>query len=46
MKVVLSTVLDFKSLEDLAAACADCIENSDLNPSMDGVPELWDFPEI
>lgn len=46
MKVVLSTVLDFKSLEDLAAACADCIENSDLNPSMDGVPELWDFPEV
>ena len=46
MKVVLSTVLDFESLEDIVAACADCIENNDLNPSMDGVPELWDFPEI
>ena len=46
MKVVLSTVLDFESLEDIVAACADCIENSDLNPSMDGVPEDWDLPEV
>lgn len=46
MKVVLSTVLDFKSLEDLAAACADCIENSDLTSLDNGVPEDWDLPEI
>ena len=46
MKVVLSTVLDFKSLEDLAAACADCIENSDLTSLDNGVPEDWDLPEV
>ena len=28
MKVVLSTVLDFESLEGLAAACAECIEKN------------------
>lgn len=39
MKVVLSTVLDFESLEGLAAACAECIENSDLTSLDDGVPE-------
>ena len=44
MKVVLSTVLDFKSLEDLVAACADCIENSDLTSLDNGVPEDWDLP--
>lgn len=46
MKVVLSTVLDFKSLEDLAAACADCIENSNLTSLDNGVPEDWDLPEV
>lgn len=46
MKVVLSTVLDFESLEDLAAACADCIENSGLTSLDDGVPEDWDLPEV
>lgn len=46
MKVVLSTVLDFESLEDLAAACADCIENSDLTSLDNGVPEDWDLPEV
>nr|DAR60355.1 MAG TPA: hypothetical protein [Caudoviricetes sp.] len=46
MKVVLSTVLDFESLEDLAAACAECIENSDLTSLDDGVPEDWDLPEV
>lgn len=45
MKVVLSTVLDFESLGDLAAACAECIENSDLTSLDDGVPEDWDLPE-
>lgn len=46
MKVVLSTVLDFESLEDLADACAECIENSDLTSLDDGVPEDWDLPEV
>ena len=46
MKVVLSTVLDFESLEGLAAACAECIENSDLTSLDDGVPEDWDLPEV
>lgn len=46
MKVVLSTILDFESLEDLAAACAECIENSDLTSLDDGVPEDWDLPEV
>lgn len=46
MKVVLSTVLDFESLESLAAACAECIENSDLTSLDDGVPEDWDLPEV
>lgn len=46
MKVVLSTVLDFESLEDLAAACADCIEISDLTSLDNGVPEDWDLPEV
>lgn len=46
MKVVLSTVLDFESLEDLAAACAECIENSDLTSLNDGVPKDWDLPEV
>lgn len=46
MKVVLSTVLDFESLEDLAVACAECIENSDLTSLDDGVPEDWDLPEV
>lgn len=46
MKVVLSTVLDFESLEDIVAACADCIENSDLTSLDDGVPENWDLPEV
>lgn len=45
MKVVLSTVLDFKSLEDLAAACAACIDDYVLDSSMDGVPKDWDLPE-
>lgn len=46
MKVVLSTVLDFESLEGLAAARAECIENSDLTSLDDGVPEDWDLPEV
>lgn len=46
MKVVLSTVLDFESLEGLVAACAECIENSDLTSLDDGVPEDWDLPEV
>lgn len=46
MKVVLSTVLDFESLEDLADACVECVENSDLTSLDDGVPEDWDLPEV
>ena len=46
MKVVLSTVLDFDSLEDLTAACIDCIENSDLTSLDKGVPEDWDLIEV
>ena len=47
MKVVLSTVLDFDSLEDLAAACVDCVENFYLDSSSDdGVPNNWDDPEV
>lgn len=47
MKVILSTVLDFNSLEDLATACADCCENYDLDSETnDGVPEDWDLPEV
>lgn len=46
MEVVLSTVLDFESLEDLAVACTECIENSDLTSLDDGVPEDWDLLEV
>lgn len=46
MKVVLSTVLDFDSLEDLAAACIDCIENNDLTSLDKGVPEDWYLLEV
>lgn len=46
MKVVLSTVLDFESLEDLADACVECIENSDLTSLDSGVPEDWDLPLV
>lgn len=46
MKVVISTVLDFESLEDLAAVCAECIENSDLTSLDNGVPKDWDLPEV
>lgn len=47
MKVILSTVLDFDSFEELTAACADCIEENDLSSEdNDGVPEDWDLPEV
>lgn len=46
MKVVLSTVLEFDSLEELSANCADCIEDRDLNSvENDGIPENWDDPD-
>lgn len=46
MKIVLSTVLEYDNLVDVAAACADCIETNNLNPEeYDGVPEYWDDPE-
>lgn len=44
MKVVLSTVLDFESLEDLADACVECIENSDLTSLDSGVRRIGICP--
>lgn len=46
MKVVLSTVLEFDSLEELSANCADCIEDQELTSvENDGIPENWDDPD-
>lgn len=40
MKVVLGTVLEFRSFEDLVETCMDAVENNELtHADHDGVPE-------
>lgn len=47
MKVILSTVLDFGSLEELIDDCIDCIDDNDLSSEdNDGVPEDWNLPGV
>lgn len=46
MEVVLSKVLDFDSFGELAAACAECIENNGLTSEDKGVPSDWDNADV
>lgn len=44
MKVVLGTVLEFDSFGELAAQCAECVEEYELQGG-EGVPRNWDNPD-